>query len=97
MARETATQRKTRIGILLAAYDADRRQLAKLAKDVEAMKEEIRQIDPGTYGEWQLSTGSPREILDQAAIKRAYTERGWPLPTKLTEAPINVTPVAGKK
>ena len=96
MARETIAQRNTRVGILLAAYDADSRQLRKLTKDVESMKEEIRKLEPGSYGEWQLSTGTPREIMDQQAVKRAYTERGETLPTKTTEAPINVSHLAGK-
>lgn len=91
MARETVKQRNTRVSILLAAYDADSAQLRKLAKDVETMKEEIRKLDPGSYGEWQYSTGTPREIMDQAAVKRAYQERGDTLPTKTTEAPIVVS------
>lgn len=94
MARETAAQKRTRISMLLADYDARSRELRKLAKDVESLKEQVKEIEPGTYGDWILGTGTPREITDQAAVKQAYAERGEKMPTKMTEAPVTVTMVA---
>lgn len=96
MPRETAAQRRTRIAMLLADYDARSRELRKLAKDVDSLKAQVREIEPGTYGDWVRGTGTPREIPDAAAIKAAYAERGEPIPTKMTEAPVTVTMVAGK-
>jgi hypothetical protein len=91
MARETAAQKKTRIGMLLADYDARSRELRKLLKDVDALKVQVREVPAGTYGEWTRSEGTPREIVDQAAVKREYVERGEIMPMKMTEAPIIVT------
>lgn len=97
MARETAAQKRTRIALLLADYDARSRELRKLVKIVDGLKEQIREIDPGTYGDWQRSDGTPREIMDQAAVKQDYAERGVPLPVKVTDAPIVVSFLAGAK
>lgn len=94
MAKETAAARRTRIEGLLSHYDEASRQLRKLAKDVDSMKEQIKEIPPGTYGEWIRSAGTPREIMDQQAVKRDYEERGATLPTKTTDAPIVVTHAA---
>lgn len=96
MAKETAAARRSRISMLLADYDARSRELRKLAKDVDSLKEQIREIPPGTYGEWTRAEGTPREITDQAAVKAHYAEIGLPLPTKMTEPPVIVTPAAGK-
>lgn len=93
MARETAAQKRTRISMLLADYSNRSAELRKLVKIVDGLKEQVREIDPGTYGDWQRSTGTPREILDQAAIKAKYAELGLTLPTKMTDAPIVVTAV----
>jgi hypothetical protein len=93
MAKETAAQRKTRISMLLADYDAKSRELRKLAADVETMKEQIKEIPGGTYGDWVRSSGTAREILDQKAVREAYKERGESLPLKMTEAPIVVSHV----
>lgn len=92
MARETKAQKAARIGALLAMYDAKNRELRKLAKDVESLKAEIAAEEPGTYGDWVLATGTPREILDQQEAKRLLTTAGIPTPTKVTEAPIVVRP-----
>lgn len=91
MAKETAAQRRTRIGMLLADYDARSRELRKLAKDVDALKAQIREIEPGTYGDWIRGEGTPREVMDQQEAKRLLTAAGIPVPVKLTEAPITVT------
>jgi len=96
MAKETAAQRRTRIAMLLADYDARSRELRKLTKEVDNLKAQVREVDPGTHGEWIRGTGTPREIVDQAAIKQAYAERGEPMPTRMTEPPITVTMVAAK-
>lgn len=91
MPRETKAQKTTRVGMLLAEYDARSRELRKLAKDVDALKEQIREIEPGTYGDWIRSQGTPREILDQAQAKILLTDAGLDIPTKMTDAPVIVT------
>lgn len=97
MPRETAAAKRSRIEGLLADYDDKSRQLRKLAKDVDSLKDQIRDVPPGTYGEWIRSAGTPREIMDQAAVKRQYEERGETLPTKTTDAPIVVTHAAATR
>jgi hypothetical protein len=94
--RETAAQKRTRIAMLLADYSNRTSEYRKLAKIVDGLKEQVKEIAPGTYGEWQRSSGTPREILDQNAIKAKYAELGLTLPTKMSDAPIVVRPVAGK-
>lgn len=94
--KETAAQRKTRYAMLLADYDARSRELRKLDSIVKGLKEQIAEIPEGTYGEWTRSHGTPREIVDQAAIKARFAELGEVLPTKMTSAPILVIPKAGK-
>jgi hypothetical protein len=91
MARETAAQKRTRISMLLADYDARSRELRKLTKDVDALKEQIREIPAGTYGDWTRGEGTPREIMDQTQVVKEYSERGVALPTKMTAPPIIVT------
>ena len=93
MARETAAQKRTRISMLLADYDARSRELRKLTKEVETLKAEVREVEPGTYGEWIRGTGTAREITDQQAVKEDYKARGVPMPTKMTEPPVTVTMV----
>jgi hypothetical protein len=92
MPRETAAQRRTRIAMLLADYDARSRELRKLTKIVDGLKEQIREVDAGTYGDWIRGHGTPREIMDMAAVKQDYADRGKPVPMKVTEAPIVVSP-----
>lgn len=94
MAKETAAQKRTRISLLLGDYDARSRELRKLTKEVETLKEQVREVEPGTYGDWVRGTGTAREILDIGAVKAAYKDRGDPLPTKMTEAPVTITMVA---
>lgn len=95
-AKETAAQRKRRFEMICADYDARSRELRKLESIVKGLKEQVREIPEGTYGEWTRSHGTAREIVDQAAVKTHYATIGEPLPTKMTEAPILVIPKAGK-
>lgn len=95
MARETAAQKRTRISMLLADFDARNREFRKLAKIVEGLKEQVKEIDPGTYGDWIISKGTPREILDQPAARKALEAAGIPIPMKTTDAPVVVSPKAG--
>lgn len=92
MARETIKQRTTRVSMLLADYDARSRELRKLAKDVESLKEQVKREEPGTYGDFVLATGTPREIVDQAKVKEDFAARGVELPTKMTDPPVIVRP-----
>jgi hypothetical protein len=95
--KETAAQRKTRIADLLADYFRRAAELRKLAKDVDAMKEQIRtEVEPGTYGDYVRSAGTPREITDADAVKRHYAEIGQAMPVKMTAAPVIVTMNAPK-
>lgn len=89
--RETKAQKTTRISLLLADLDARSRELRKLTKEVETLKEQAKAIEPGTYGEWIRSDGTPRQILDQAAVREAYKARDEALPMKTTDAPVVVT------
>lgn len=92
MARETAAQKKSRISALLADYDARNREINKLTTIVKGLREQIREIEPGTYGDWVRASGTPREMLDQQEARRLLTEAGIAIPMKLTEAPVVVTP-----
>lgn len=96
--RETAAQKKARISLLLGDYDAKSREANKLAKEVDALKEQIRALDltPGPYGDWIFGVGTPRNNVDNAAVRDHYREAGMELPRKLSEAPIIVNPKAGK-
>lgn len=91
MPRESKKARDARVSTLLAQYDAENRALNKLTATVKALKEQVRELDYGTYGDWQYAGGTPREQLDQRAAKEALTAAGIPIPTKATEAPIVVT------
>lgn len=94
--KETAAQRKTRISMLLADYSNRAAELRKLSKIVDGLKEQVREIPSGTYGEWERAEGTPREIVDQVAVKKHYAEAGLVMPVKMTEAPLVVRPVVGK-
>lgn len=94
MPRETKRQRDERVGGLLAEYDEKSRQLAKLESAVKDLKERIRELPEGAYGEWSLAWGTPREILDQAQVRKDYAEQGKEVPKKPTSAPIVVKHVA---
>jgi hypothetical protein len=94
--RETAAQKRTRISMLLADYDARSKELRKLHKIVEGLKEQVREIAPGAYGDWELSEGTPREVLDQAAVRKLYAEQGLQLPVTMTKPSMIVKPKAGR-
>ena len=96
MARETATQRKSRISALLADYDARNRELNKLTTIVKGLRAQVSEIDSGTYGEWALTRGAGREMLDQQAAKNKLTELGVEIPTFTTKGNLIVTPTAAK-
>ena len=97
MARETKAARTSRISALLADFDARSRELNKLQAIVKGLKEQVREIEPGTYGEWVRAEGTPRAILDQAAVREFYAANGVELPTKMTDPPVVVTPVHSTK
>lgn len=94
MARETKAQKTTRVAMLLADYDAQSRALRKLTKAVDELKEAVKAIEPGTFGDWTYAHGTPREILDQPAARAALKEAGIEVPTKMTDAPIVLTNTA---
>lgn len=97
MPRETKAQKAARVGLLLADYDAKSRELRKLDKDVEGLKEAIRALDPGTYGEWTYAQGSTREILDQKEAKVRLEANGLEVPMVETRPSIVVNHVAATK
>jgi hypothetical protein len=92
-ARETAAQKRTRINMLLADYDNRSKELRKLIKIVDGLKEQVREVEPGKYGDLELSEGTAREILDQPAARKALTEAGFAIPMMMTQAPLVVRPV----
>lgn len=94
MARETKVQRASRMVNMLGMLDAKSRELRKLTKDVEEIKNKLREEETGTFGDWVYSLGTPREILDQQAAKDALTKAGVVIPMTMTKAPIVVTNTA---
>jgi len=92
-ARETAAQKKTRISMLLADYANRASELRKLVKIVDGLKEQVREVEPGTYADWVRSEGTPREILDQQEARKLLEKAGIVVPMKMTDAPVVVTPV----
>lgn len=94
MARETKAQKASRLTFKLGELDRISRELRKLTKQADELKAELRQEDPGTYGDWILSHGTPREILDQPAARKALTDAGFEIPTKMTDAPLVITNTA---
>lgn len=98
MPKETAAQRRSRISMLLAEYDETSKALRKLTKRADELKKQIRDDVPaGTYGEWIRSEGTPREILDQPAARKALEQAGLEVPTVMTSPPVIVTHVAATK
>ena len=92
MPRETKAALNARVSALLADFDARNREINKLSKIRDGLKEQLKEIDPGTYGDWILATGTPRELLDQREAKRLLTEAGIPVPMRTSDAPIVVSP-----
>lgn len=89
--KETIKQRKDRVGLLLADYDARNRELGKLNAIVKGLKEQIRELDAGDFTGASLAYGNPREIMDQAEAKRLLTEAGIAIPMTSTQPSIIVT------
>ncbi len=96
MAKETAAQRRSRISALLADLDARSHELNKLTTIVKGLREQVREIEAGAYGEWTLAFGSTREILDQQAARKMMTDAGMTIPTTTTQPMIVITPKAGR-
>lgn len=94
MPRETRAQKNARVGALLADYDEKSRQLRKLEKDVKDLKERVRELAEGQYGEWVFTLGTPREILDQPQVQKDYAAEGKEVPKVMTQPPIVVKHVA---
>jgi hypothetical protein len=92
MAKETKAQRAARVADMLARYDELNRSKNKIDKDLKDLKTQLKAETPDTYGDWVLATGTPREILDQPAARKALTDNGIPVPMTMTEAPIVVRP-----
>jgi hypothetical protein len=93
MPKETIKARNARVGQLLAEYDAETAAQRKAETRVKELKALVDEIDSGTYGDWILSRGTPREILDQPAAKDIITKAGQVVPTKMTRPPLVVTSV----
>lgn len=90
--KETAAQKKTRISMLLADYANRSSELRKLAKIVDGLKEQVKELEDGTYADWTLSRGTAREILDQPAARKMLVDAGLAVPMKMTDAPVVVNP-----
>lgn len=89
--KETIKQRKERIGMLLAEYDARNRELAKLNAIVKGLKEQVREVEPGDYAGASLTYGAGREMFDQKEARRLLDEAGLDIPTFISQGAIVVT------
>ena len=96
MPRETAAQKRTRIGHLLADYNNRASELRKLEKIVDGLKEQVREVPPGKYGDWERADGTPREIVDAVALKARFAQLGEVIPMRMSAPPLVVRPAAGK-
>lgn len=92
MPRETIKARNARVSALLAQYDAVNRDANKLDSIRKGLREQIRELDAGPYGEWTLSYGTPKEIVDGKALRSMITEMGLELPMTQSQPSIIVTP-----
>lgn len=97
MPRETMKAKRARIAMLLADYDEKSRALRKMDRDVKEIKEQIHQLEPGTYDDWSYTEGPSREILDQPAVKALCAELGKEVPMTTTRPSIIVQHVAASK
>jgi hypothetical protein len=100
MPRETKAQKTTRISLLLGDYDEKSKRLRKLANEVDDLKGQIEaaELESGTvYGDWIFGRGTPRNNVDNEAVKEHYASLKLELPRKLSKAPIIVTPKASTK
>lgn len=94
MARETKAAKAARVGALCAEYSRLTEQVAKAEADLKTIKEQLREVEAGAYGDWSLGFGKPRVILDHSAVRQAYAERGEAVPMTRTTPPLNVKPKA---
>lgn len=92
MARETKAARNARIGDMLAEYNRMSTEIRKLEKDLKTLKPQIRELAADTYGDWVLSYGTPRTIMDQPRARELLTSQGIDVPETITEPPIQVNP-----
>jgi hypothetical protein len=92
--RETVKARNARIADLLAHYHEVMQALRKLENEADALKEQVREVEPGEYDGWERSDGTPREIMDQPAVKADYAKRRVEVPMTTTRPPLVVKPVA---
>ena len=90
MPRETKLQKGRRIERLLADYSAAHDRFRKVKRDFDQLKEEVRHVAPGSYGEWERADGTAREVTDMDAVRAHYRELGEEVPTKATESPVIV-------
>jgi hypothetical protein len=107
MPRKTHAQ----IALLLADYNAaanDKKKAEKREKELRAEIDAL-DLDERTYGEWSYALGTPREILNQPAVRQLVEVYGKSasvlaaikaaklpvpvVPTQFTKAPIIVKPV----
>lgn len=93
--RETAAQKRTRISMLLADFDARNREANKLNAIVKGMREQIKELKAGTYGEWQLAFTPGRQIVDAAALNEIHAKLKIEVPMKSSAPSVVVVPVAG--
>lgn len=96
MARETKAQRAARLSDLLGEYDRLNKEKRKIESDLKTLKGQLDFVDPGTYGDWVLSFGTPRTIMDQPKVRDYFQANDLELPVMQTAPPISVNPKAGK-
>jgi hypothetical protein len=94
--RETAAQRKSRLSALIADFDARNRELNKLLTIVKGLKAQIKEIEPGTYGDWVLAFKPGRQIVDAQALATIHAEKGITVPMRTADDSIVVTPKAAR-
>jgi hypothetical protein len=94
--KETAAQKRARINALLADYDSRNHELNKLTSIVKGLKTQIRDIEPGTYGDLTLTFGAGREMFDQAEAKRLLTDHKLDIPVFTTQGVIVITSKAAR-
>lgn len=96
MARETKAQKARRVGDMLAEYNRLTEMVSKAQADIKALQPQIRELDAGAYGDWVLTFGTPRTIMDQQATRELLASLEHEVPMTKTQAPIQVNPKGGK-
>lgn len=92
--KETVAARNARHADTLSHYFEVMQQLRKLENEADALKEQVRAIEPGVYDGWERADGTPRVVMDQKAVKADYEKRRVECPTMETRPPLVVNPVA---